>query len=310
VLRVAAQGGSATVFPLDPYPKVIITAALTGMLPTRAQTPHVPLTEGEIVADALACRAAGAAIVHLHVRDEEGMPDYRAQRYGRIIRAIRAESDLLICASTSARVYQEYEQRAEVLCLDGVEKPDLASLTAGSFNFPTQASVNSPETIFRLAEMMIARGIKPEIEVFDAGMLNYAKYLDRKLGLAKPLCFTLLLGSLGGIPGRLGDLSYLVHDLPDACFWSATGIGSFQLPINMAALVEGGGVRVGLEDNIYYDHDRRDLATNRRLVERIVRIATELQRRVATPDEARIMLGLPVTTARRLTGSWRVTVDA
>ena len=141
-------------FPLDPYPKVIVTAALTGMLPTRAQTPHVPLTEAEIVADALACRAAGAAIVHLHVRDEDGRPDYRAERYGRIIRAIRAESDLLICASTSARVHQEYEKRAEVLHLDGVEKPDLASLTAGSFNFPTQTSVNSPETIFRLAETM------------------------------------------------------------------------------------------------------------------------------------------------------------
>jgi 3-keto-5-aminohexanoate cleavage enzyme len=284
-------------FPLDPYPAVIVTAALTGMLPTRAQTPHVPLTEAEIVADALACRDAGAAIVHLHIRDDDGRPDYRAERYGRIIRAIRAESDLVICVSTSARVHQEFEKRAEVLHLDGVEKPDLASLTAGSFNFPTQASVNPPETIFRLAETMNARGIKPEIEVFDAGMLNYAKYLDRKLSLPKPLCFSLLLGSLGGIPGRPGDLSYLVQDLPDACVWSATGIGRFQLPINVAALVEGGGVRVGLEDNIYYDHDRRDLATNRRLVERIVRVATELQRGVATPDEARVMLGLPVTTA-------------
>ena len=189
-------------------------------------------------------------------------------------------------------MHQEYEKRAEVLSLEGVEKPDLASLTTGSFNFPAQASVNSPDTIFRLAETMIARGIKPEIEVFDAGMLNYAKYLDRKTGLPKPLYFSLLLGSLGGIPGRPGDLSYLVKDLPDACVWSATGIGSFQLPINVAALVEGGGVRVGLEDNIYYDHERRDLATNRRLVERVVRIAGELQRSVATPAEAREMLGL------------------
>jgi 3-keto-5-aminohexanoate cleavage enzyme len=280
-------------FPLDPYPKVIITAALTGMLPTRDQTPHVPLTEPEIVADALACRAAGAAIAHLHVRDEDGRPDYRAERYGRVIRAIRAESDLVICASTSARVHQEFEKRAEVLYLEGVEKPDLASLTTGSFNFPTQTSVNSPETIFRLAETMLARGIKPELEVFDAGMLNYAKYLHRKLELPEPLYFSLLLGSLGGIPGRALDLAYLVRDLPDACVWSATGIGRFQLPVNVAALVEGGGVRVGLEDNIYYDHAQQDLTTNRRLVERMVRIAGELQRGVATPDEARVMLGLP-----------------
>jgi 3-keto-5-aminohexanoate cleavage enzyme len=280
-------------FPFDPYPPVIITAALTGMLPTRAQTPHVPLTESEIIADALACRAAGAAIVHLHIRDEEGRPDYRADRYGRIIRALREASDVVICVSTSARVHQELEKRAEVLQLDGEEKPDLASLTAGSFNFPTQASVNAPETIVRLATEMIGRGIKPEIEVFDAGMLNYAKYLDRKLQIPKPLCFTLLLGSLGGIPARPGDLSYLVRDLPDGCIWTATGIGRFQFPINVAALVEGGGVRVGLEDNIFYDHERRDLTTNRRLVERVVRIAGELQRAVATPDEARVMLALP-----------------
>jgi uncharacterized protein (DUF849 family) len=283
-------------FPLDPYPNVIITAALTGMLPTKAETPHVPLSEAEIVADAVACRAAGASIVHVHIRDEAGRPDYRAERYGRVIRAIRAATDLVICASTSARAHEDLEKRAEVLQLDGLEKPDLASLTTGSFNFPTQTSVNSPKTIFRLAETMIARGIKPEIEVFDAGMLNYAKYLDRKLGLPKPLFFSLLLGSLGGIPARPGDLAYLVRDLPDACVWSATGIGRFQLPINVAALVEGGGVRVGLEDNIYYDHARKDLATNQRLVERVARIAGELQRGVATPDEARTMLGLPAST--------------
>ena len=280
-------------YPLEPYPKVIITAALTGMLPTKSQTPHVPVTEAEIVADALACRAAGAAIVHLHVRDEEGRPDYRAERYGRIIRALRAESDVVICASTSARVYQDYEKRAEVLDLEGVEKPELASLTTGSFNFPTQASVNSPETILRLAQDMIDRGVKPEIEVFDSGMLNFAKYVDGKLDLPKPLYFSLLLGSLGGIPGRPGDLSYLLRDLPRDSVWSATGIGRFQLPINVAALAEGGGVRVGLEDNIYYDHDRKDLATNARMVARMVRVAGELQRGVATPDEARTMLGIP-----------------
>ena len=277
-------------FPLDPYPGVIITAALTGMLPTKAQTPHVPLTEAEIVADALACRAAGAAIVHLHIRDDDGRPDYRAERYGRVIRAIRQKSDVLICASTSARVHQEYDKRAEVLQLEGVEKPDLASLTAGSFNFPTQASVNAPDTIFRLAETMSARGIKPEVEVFDAGMLNYAKYLDRKLSLPKPLCFSLLLGSLGGIPGRPGDLSYLLRDLPDACVWSATGIGRFQLPINVAALVEGGGVRVGLEDNIYLS--RGVLASNGDLVERAATILEAMNVRVLGPDEVRERLRL------------------
>lgn len=279
-------------YPLNPYPKVIINAALTGMLPTKSQTPHVPITEDEIVADAAACHKTGAAIVHLHVRDDHGLPDYKAERYGRIIKRIREQSDLIICVSTSARIFQEFEKRSEVLFLDGDEKPDMASLTAGSFNFPSQTSVNSPDIIRRLAETMISKGIKPEIEIFDAGMLNFAKYLDRKLNMPKPLCFNLLLGSLGGIPGRPRDLSYLVQNLPDDCVWSATGIGCFQLPVNVTALVKGGGVRVGLEDNIYFDYARQDLATNQRLVERITRIAAELQREIATPQEARNMLGL------------------
>jgi len=282
-----------TDFPLEPTPKVIITAALTGVLPTRAQTPHVPLTEEEIVADALECAAAGAAIVHLHVRDEDGRPDYRAERYGRVIRGIRARSDVLVCVSTSGRRTREVEQRAEVLLLEGAERPDLASLTVGSMNFPGEAVVNSPETISRLATLMCERGIRPEIEVFDAGMLNYARYLAGKLDLPRPLCFCLLLGSLCGSPARPADLAHLVRDLPGGSVWSAAGIGRFQLPVSAAALLEGGGVRVGLEDNIFYDRGRRDLATNRRLVERVARLAGELERDVATPREARQVLSLP-----------------
>jgi uncharacterized protein (DUF849 family) len=273
--------------------RVIVTAALTGMVPTKAQTPYVPITEAEIVADALACRAAGASIVHLHVRDDDGAPDYRAERYRAVIREIRRRSDLIICVSTSGRAFQQLEKRAEVLYLDGDERPDLASLMVGSVNFPTQVSVNSPDTIRRLAETMLANGIKPEIEVFDTGMLNYAKYLDGKLALPRPLYFNFLLGSLGGIPGRSHDLARLLQDMPDGSVWSAAGIGRSQLPISVAALLEGGGVRVGLEDNIYYDRDRTVLASNQSLVERVVRIAHELERTVAVPDEARAMLGLP-----------------
>ena len=147
--------------------------------------------------------------------------------------------------------------------------------------------------IFRLAETMVARGIKPEIEVFDTGMLNFAKYLDRKLALPQPLYLNLLLGSLGGIPGGLRDLAYLIQDLPEASLWSATGLGRFQLPMTTAALLEGGGVRVGLEDNLYYDAARLDLATNPRLVARVARLAAELERPLATPDQARQLLGLP-----------------
>jgi len=278
--------------PIDPYPPVIINAAITGMVPVKSQTPFVPVSEDEIVEDAVACHEAGAAVVHLHVRDEEGNPCYKAERYGRIIRRIRERCDVILGVSTSARVFKEFEKRSEVLLLEGPEKPELASLTTGSFNFPNQASVNPPDTIFRLAEMMLARGIKPEIEIFDSGMLNYAKYLDGKMALPRPLYFNLLFGSLAGIPGRPEDIAYIVRSLPEGSVWSAAGIGVFQLPVNVVALVAGGSVRVGLEDNIYYDYNKKQLATNRGLVERIARIAKELQRHVATPEEARRMLGI------------------
>ncbi len=280
------------IYPLVPYPKVIINAAITGMVPTKVHSPHIPLSEDEIVRDAVACHGAGAAVVHLHVRDAEGLPDYRAESYGRIIRRVRAECDLVICVSTSARVFQAFEQRSEVLWLDGVEKPDLASLTMGSFNFPTQASVNPPDTIHRLAKTMMDRNIKPELEVFDTGMLNYITYLDRKLNLPKPLYCNLLLGALGGIPGRLSDLGHLLCNMPDEVVWSAAGIGDFQLPVNVCALVAGGGVRVGLEDMLYMDFTRQELATNGQLVARIARFARDLGREIATPGQARQILNL------------------
>ncbi len=279
-------------YPLEPYPKVIINAAITGMIPVKTETPHVPITEEEIIEDAVECHKAGASIVHLHVRDEKGKPDYKAERYQKIICGIRKRCDIIICVSTSARVFQDFEKRSEVLFLKGDAKPEMASLTLGSFNFPKQASVNSPEIIFKLAETMIEQNIKPELEVFDSGMLNYARYLDKKLPLPRPLYFNLLLGSLGGIPGRPRDLSYLVSQLPENSLWIAAGIGLFQLPVNITALVKGGGVRIGLEDNIYYDFKKKVLATNRQLIERIVRIAKELGREIATPDETRKTLGL------------------
>jgi 3-keto-5-aminohexanoate cleavage enzyme len=279
-------------YPIDPYPPVIINAAITGMIPVKSETPHVPITEDEIVRDAVACHRAGAAVVHLHVRDEEGNPCYKAEKYGRIIRRIRGECDVILGASTSARVFKEFEKRSEVLLLEGEEKPELASLTTGSFNFPKQASINPPDMIFRLTEMMLARGIKPEIEVFDSGMLNYAKYLDGKLHLPRPFYFNLLFGALGGIPGRPVDMAYLVQNLPENSIWSAAGVGVFQLPVNVMALVAGGSIRVGLEDNIYYDYKKKELTTNQRLVERIAHIVTELRRDIATPQEARRILNI------------------
>lgn len=281
-----------SIYPVKPYPKLIINAAITGMVPTKKDTPHVPVTEDEIVRDAVACHSAGAAIVHLHIRDEHGKPCYKAEKYGRIIRRIRKECNVIICVSTSGRIFKDFEHRSEVLFLKGIEKPEMASITTGSLNFPRQASVNPPDVIFRLAETMLAQGIKPEIEIFDSGMLNFAIHLHKKLGLPQPLYFNLIFGSLGGIPARIEDIAYLIKSLPEASLWSAAGIGVFQLPVHVTALAAGGGVRVGLEDNIYFDYEKKELATNVQLIERIAHMAKLIRRELADADETRRILGI------------------
>jgi uncharacterized protein (DUF849 family) len=148
------------------------------------------------------------------------------------------------------------------------------------------------DTIKELATLMTERNILPELEIFEPGFINTAKYLVRKGYLKKPLHFSLLLGSLGSIPAEIKDLSYLVQSLPPESTWCATGIGRFQTQINVAAILMGGHVRVGIEDSIYYNYPQEELATNKELVGRIVRIAKELNREIATPAEAREILGL------------------
>ena len=139
---------------------------------------------------------------------------------------------------------------------------------------------------------MKVKGILPELEIFEPGFINMAKYLAKKGYLEKPLHFCLLLGSLGSIPANISDLAYLVQLLPTRSNWSATGIGRFQTQINIAAILMGGHVRVGIEDSIFYNYPAEELATNKKLIERVVRIAKELNRKIASPNEAREMLGL------------------
>lgn len=280
--------------PAAPYPKLIINAAITGMVPSRADTPHVPLSPEEIVEDALRCIRAGASIVHLHARDESGLPTYEKEIYAEMIHGIRSVCpDAILCVTTSGRTHNTFECRSQVLELDGDLKPDMASLTMGSLNFPGQVSVNSPEMIERLALKMKDRGIVPEIEVFEPGMLHAVKVLIKRGVLEKPFYMNVLLGSLYSAPASLFDLSCMAKNIPTFFCWAATGIGRFQLKINLASMLMGGHVRVGLEDNIYLDHDQQQLATNEELIRRIVRLSTEIGREVAMPSEARKMIGLP-----------------
>lgn len=279
--------------PLAPYPPLIINVCLTGMIPTRALTPHVPLSVDEIIADAVAVHDAGASIVHIHARDATGQPTPDPALFEKIITGIRRERPQLICAATtSGRNWSDFERRSAVLHLDIDARPDMGSLTLGSLNFLTGASTNSIEMVERLALAMKDQGVKPELEVFDLGMLNLARYLERNGLIGGRKYFNLMLGNLNTAPATLGSLATLVAALPADSVWGAAGLGSFQLPMNAAAIIGGGHVRVGLEDSIFFDNARTRLATNRQLVERVVRLAGELQRPVATTTEARALCGL------------------
>jgi len=273
--------------------KLIINAALTGMVPGKADNPSVPLTPEDIAKDAQACRAAGASIFHLHAREGDGSPSYRADIYRQIILGVRSVCpDAIVCVSTSGRTFRTFEHRSECLGLDGVVKPDMASLTLGSMNFPNQASVKEPEMIRRLADCMRERAIVPELEVFDFGMLDYARHLiDRKV-LREPFYFNLLLGSLGTLSATPFHLATLVMALPAGATWAGAGIGRFQLFVNSMAITMGGHVRVGLEDNLFYDEKKARPATNAGLIERLARLAGVVERDIATPDEARQIIGL------------------
>jgi uncharacterized protein (DUF849 family) len=283
---------------VTPYPPLIVNAALTGMVPRRATAPHVPLTAEEIVADAAACHAAGATILHLHARDADENPTWHREAYEEFIPAIRERCPgVVVCVTTSGRNFPELRQRADVLDLSGDAAPDMASLTLGSLNFRNGASVTSLEMVHALAERMAERGIKPELEVFDLGMASYASVLlDRGLAQA-PLYANVLLGNVNTSPARARALSMLVDELPEGTVWAAAGIGDFQLPANGLAIFMGGHVRVGLEDNPWWDRAAREPATNERLVRRAVEIATLAGRRIATVDETRGMLGLAAVPA-------------
>jgi uncharacterized protein (DUF849 family)/N-acetylglutamate synthase-like GNAT family acetyltransferase len=281
---------------------LIINVCLSGNITNRDINRHVPGSVQEITDSAAAVIEAGASMLHVHAYDADGTPTWRPETFGRIFEAVRRDyPEVVLVATTSGRLHGEFEKRSAVLELDGNAKPDMASLTLGSLNFPKQASLNEPELVQRLCQKMRERGIMPELEAFDLGMLNYAFYLQRK-GLLPLYCYiNLLLGSLGTVPGRMLDLANLVREIPQGWTWAAAGIGRYQLPINVSAITMGGNVRVGLEDNPFYDYAERQPARNEQLVSRLVRIAGELGRDLASPKQARRRLRIDTL------GDWEAT---
>ncbi len=274
--------------------KLIVNLAPTGLKPMKPQNPNVPISPEEIIRECVACTSPGASIVHLHAREEDGSPSYRKALYQRIIEGIRERRpDLVICASTSGRAFPEFERRSEVLELEGDARPDMASLTLGSMNFYREASVNSPEMIRALAEKMAERGIKPEIEIFDLAMIDQMKWLASKGFITPPFYANLILGAPIHQPLDTGRLAVLARELPPGTCWAGGAIGPAQLNINAMAIAMGGHIRVGLEDNLHWDHARSRLAQNEELVKRMVGLGRTLGRETATPSETRQMIGLP-----------------
>ena len=283
---------------MNSYDPLIINAAITGMIPTKKDTPHVPMTVDEIIADARRCSQGGASILHVHARAADGTPDYRCEIYQDIIDGIRdACPGVMISGSTSGRVYGEFAQRSDVL----KTQPDFGSLTLGSLNFPGQASVNEPAMIKRLALAMLEHGVVPELELFDLGMADFANYLVNKEILKPPLYGNILLGNLGTLSATSYNLAAIVRALPPGMIWSATGIGRFQRRINALAIAMNGHVRVGLEDNIWFDDDRTTLATNAMFIDRIVNLARVMGRDIATPAQAAAMIGMPSRSLQEAT---------
>jgi 3-keto-5-aminohexanoate cleavage enzyme len=266
---------------------LIITVAPVGAEVTREQTPHVPISPHEIAAEAKRAFDAGAAIVHVHGRNPDGSATQSSAVFGEIIERVRSTTDLIVQVSTGGATGMTAEERLEPLACD----PEMATLTVGTLNFGHEIFENPLPLVECFAGEILARGMKAEVEVFDTGMLSTADRLVEKRLLNDPLHYDFVMGVPGGIAATPANLLHLSSSIRPGATWTVAAMGRFQLPMATLAIVMGGHVRVGFEDNIHYT--KGVLATsNAQLVERVVRIARELGREVATPAEAREILGL------------------
>lgn len=266
--------------------KLIITVAPTGNVPTVSDNPYLPVTPDQIADDICRCRQAGAAIAHLHARDENGAPTADPEVFRTIIEMVRQRCDIIIQLSTGARGGKDAAERGACIGL----KPEMASLATGSSNFPGSVNYNPPALIKELAARMAGSGVKPEIEVFDISGLEYALFMAGRGLLEHPLHINLVLGVPGSMQGKPRNLFFLLESLPAGCSWSVTAVGSSHRQLSALALILGGHVRTGLEDVPALEPGRP--ASNPGLVKRIAGLAQAYGRPIATPAEARAMLGL------------------
>lgn len=268
--------------------KLIITVAPVGAEVTRKETPYLPLTPEEIADEVYRCYNAGATVVHLHARDEFGNPTQKKERYREIIEKIKEKvPDIIIQISTGGAIGMSFEERAEPLELN----PPFASLTVGTVNFGDGVFYNPPDWIKKFALIMKERNIKPELEIFESGMIDNAIRLLKEGLIEEPLHFDFVLGVPGGMSGDPKNLIFLINSIPKNSTWMVAGIGRYEFPLSIISVTLGGHTRVGFEDNIYLK--KGVLAkSNAELVERVAKFSIEFGREIATVEEARRILNL------------------
>lgn len=273
--------------------KLIINLCPTGVIPTKTMNSFTPINPDEIANDTFIAYQKGVQMVHIHARDENGENTMDKEKYSEIIKKIKQLCPkIIICVSLTGRFLNTFEARSDVLNLKGESKPHMGSLTLSSLNFTNNASMNSPEMIVKLLNKMNEENIKPELEVFDVGMINFSKYLIRKKLLHPPYYYNIILGNIFSAQNSPADISSLINALPTGSIFSIGGIGSQQLSSNISGILYADGIRVGLEDNIYYDEERKIMASNQSLLNRIIDISHSCERELYTCDEVRDMLNI------------------
>ncbi|WP_026573065.1 3-keto-5-aminohexanoate cleavage protein [Bacillus sp. UNC438CL73TsuS30] len=273
--------------------KLIITVATTGDFATKEHTPYLPTTPQEIADSIYESWQAGAAIAHIHVRDDNGIPTLDAEKYREVRRLLEEKNcDIIINYTTAGGELRDVTKRFPICEL----QPELASFDAGSFNIGPNVFIHTQGMLEQLAEKMLETGVKPELEVFDVGMIHNAMRVAKKGLIKDPFFFQFVLGAQGGIPATPENLMFMKNSIPEGAYWSAIGASKDQLMINTMTILLGGHVRVGMEDAVYFR--KGELAkTNAQFVKRIVDLANTLGREIATPDEARKILGLKVKSS-------------
>ena len=270
--------------------KCIITVAVTGAWPKKENNPNVPMTPKEIAEDVYECWQAGASVVHLHMRDDQGNGTMSIDKFTETVGLIKAKHcPVVLNLTTSGDLHATEETRmAHLIAL----KPEMASYDAGSMNWMHSGLfLNPPAFLEKLGQVMYENGVKPEIEAFDASFIYNALYYQKKGILKDPLHFQFCMGAAGGTAATVENLVYLKSLIPQNCTWSAFGIGSGHMPILLATLAMGGHIRLGMEDNVMYAKNRL-AKSNAEFVERAVRLIKEANRTVATIEDTREILGL------------------